>query len=609
MTVLVPALAAESIGRPMLRSGPRAPRLSALSLALACTLPALLFGYGGYVRRWAGDDGFINFRVVRQLMEGNGFVYNAGERVEAVTSALWVLVLWALGELGCNLESAAWVASLSAGVLGMALAALAAARLARRDDSAVVLPFGVLAYAALPVAWDYATSALENGLTVLYLGGGFFAMSRALEAKRRRTVPAIAALVGLGPLVRPDLALYAAPWLLILLLVSSGLRTRAWVALSGALPAVAYQVFRMGYFACLVPNTAIAKEAFASNWPQGLLYFANTYDTYALRIPLALSLLVLSVVLVSLTRRRELARAAVVGSLASAGALQMLYVVRLGGDFMHGRMLLPGLFALFAAVGVLQVAPVRSRYSAAGALAVVLMAAWAVHCASSLRVPIFADQILDERRWYADTSQSPHPTHLEHYKGHLFYGGPRSVRERVAKGCPRGDASLSDDAFDLCTRLAQIDGSDGLLSDHADSDALPLAPGVLAPSVMGLFGFRPLGIAGNAVGLRIAVIDSYGLADSLASRTEQGPRLRAGHEKFFSTYWFAAKFVADGATQDERVLTAKRALRCTPLRQLHAATHAPMTVKRFFRNMQLSFRLHSLRVPTDPHEAVRRFCS
>src|SRR4051794_10216895 len=86
------------------------------ALALAVLLPALLFALGGYSRRWVGDDGFINLHVVSQLLAGNGFVYNAGDRSEAVTSPGWVALLWLAGALGARLEDAAWLLGLVLGV-------------------------------------------------------------------------------------------------------------------------------------------------------------------------------------------------------------------------------------------------------------------------------------------------------------------------------------------------------------------------------------------------------------------------------------------------------------------------------------------------------------
>ena len=45
--------------------------------------------------RWVGDDAFIDFRIVRQLKAGHGPVFNAGERVEAGTSPIWLMILFA----------------------------------------------------------------------------------------------------------------------------------------------------------------------------------------------------------------------------------------------------------------------------------------------------------------------------------------------------------------------------------------------------------------------------------------------------------------------------------------------------------------------------------
>ena len=47
----------------------------------------------GFQRRWMSDDGLIVLRTVRNLLAGNGPVFNAGERVEANTSTLWQYII------------------------------------------------------------------------------------------------------------------------------------------------------------------------------------------------------------------------------------------------------------------------------------------------------------------------------------------------------------------------------------------------------------------------------------------------------------------------------------------------------------------------------------
>src|SRR5215217_3467308 len=66
-------------------------RRRAPSLVLA--LPVVTVLIGAWVHRWVNEDAFINFRVVDQLLAGNGPVFNQGERVEAFTSPLWLAVL------------------------------------------------------------------------------------------------------------------------------------------------------------------------------------------------------------------------------------------------------------------------------------------------------------------------------------------------------------------------------------------------------------------------------------------------------------------------------------------------------------------------------------
>src|SRR5918992_3618022 len=69
------------------------PRL-ATRVALLLTVALLLVL--AWDKRWVGDDAYIYLRVVSNLQDGLGPVWNAGERVEVFTSPLWVAMLWLL---------------------------------------------------------------------------------------------------------------------------------------------------------------------------------------------------------------------------------------------------------------------------------------------------------------------------------------------------------------------------------------------------------------------------------------------------------------------------------------------------------------------------------
>lgn len=146
-----------------------------VSLWVSVLLVAALFGWGAWQRRWIADDGLIVLRTVRNLLAGNGPVFNQGERVEANTSTVWTYLLYAGSWVGgpMRFEYVALAAALVLSVLGVALLMLGTGRLyapSLRGRQAIMLPAGALVYVALPPARDFATSGLESGLVLTYLG-------------------------------------------------------------------------------------------------------------------------------------------------------------------------------------------------------------------------------------------------------------------------------------------------------------------------------------------------------------------------------------------------------------------------------------------------------
>ena len=146
-----------------------------VSLWVSVAVIAVLFGWGAWQRRWIADDGLIVLRTVRNMLAGNGPVFNAGERVEANTSTVWTFLLYLGGVVGgpLRLEYVALATALMLSVLGIALMMLGAGRLYAPSlvgRRAVMLPAGALVYIAVPPARDFATSGLENGLVLAYLG-------------------------------------------------------------------------------------------------------------------------------------------------------------------------------------------------------------------------------------------------------------------------------------------------------------------------------------------------------------------------------------------------------------------------------------------------------
>jgi arabinofuranosyltransferase len=561
-----------------------------VALGLAVLLPAILFAWNGHSRRWIGDDGFINLRVVSQLLAGNGFVYNAGDRSEAVTSPAWVALLWLAGALGARLEDAAWLLGLALSVLGVALSACAALLGLRADQrrASWFLPFGLLGYVCLPPAWDYASSGLENGLGLTFLGAStcLVARARAPGAAPRGAAWAAFAL-SFGPLIRPDYALLTAPLLANVCLLARG-RRRLVLAALGMSAALAYQIFRMGYFASMVPNTALAKRAFELSWEQGLHYLWNTLGVYWLLVPLAVWALALTWNLTSL------ALCMLVGAL-----LHLTYIVSMGGDFMHARLLLPGLFVLFSALPLLRFEPAEPLLRRGSLLlAAGVLYAWCGVCVRELRVATKNEYgIGDERGWHARMAREPHPTRIEHYTDMYYYRDAMKLRERLEQRWATGSS----------TRVFFTRKEDGVLRDHGPAAELALASD-LPEVVQAAVAYRPLGIAAAVLGLRVDVVDYYGLADPIAARLSVRRHYRPGHDKTFDTAWQAARYAAPNSSDEPRAAAARAALSCGVLGQFNRATRGPLGAGSFLRNLVLAVRTSRLEIPSDPFEAESLFC-
>ena len=471
-----------------------------VSLWLGVLVVAGLFGWGGWQRRWIADDGLIVLRTVRNLLAGNGPVFNAGERVEANTSTVWsylvTLGAWIGGS--AQLEYVALTLALILSVLGIVFAMLGTGRLyapGLRGRRALLLPAGVLVYIAIPPARDFATSGLENGLVLAYLGLLWWMMVCWSQALRLPAAPAgpgdpqeksatsrvfdgsLAFVAGLSVLVRPELALIGGLALVMMLVAARGWQRRLLIVVAGGLLPVAYQVFRMGYYGLLVPGTAIAKDATGSKWQQGFLYLNNFNKPYMLWAPMMLLAAIGLVLYASRTMpwwaRHQipagygrLARSiqsppAVVLFMLLSGLVQAVYWVRQGGDFMHGRVLLTPLFCMLLPIAVIPVVlPGGTRigratgYLLAGAtsaiwLAVVGWSAWAATSpglgADATRVTYSG--IVDERRFYAQATGHAHPLTAADY---LDYPRMRAVLSAI-DNTPDGALLLPSGNYDSGT--------------------------------------------------------------------------------------------------------------------------------------------------------------
>jgi len=613
--------------------GRRYPTPTRLSLWLSIAVVSVLWAWGAWQRRWIADDGLIVLRTVRNLLAGNGPVFNAGERVESSTSTAWTYLLY-LGSVAggpLRLEYVALALALVFSVAGVVLAMLGTARLwapALQNRRVLLVPAGVLVYIAVPPARDFATSGLENGLVTAWLGLLWWMLVVWSQRRGGRVFTATLAFVaGLSVLVRPELALIGGLALIMMVVAAPDRRARAVIAAAGAVLPVGYQIFRMGYYGLLVPQTALAKDASGSKWDQGLIYLSNFAGPYALWVPTVLLVALASALASARSGRWHTAaesRRATGGSLAErirtpgtvvtfmviSGALQGLYWIRQGGDFMHGRVLLAPLFCLILPVAVI---PLPRNVLGGDAViprsAVLLwlaLAGWTLWAANSPGMGPDATRvtysgIVDERRFYSQATGHAHPLTAADY---LDYPRMRAIIVAL-NNTPDGALLLpsgNSDVWDVVPAMPPPPPPPGVAMDTWRREVAPHT----------IF-FTNLGMVGMNVGLDTRVIDQIGLANPLAAHTARLTDGRIGHDKNLFPDWA----VAEGPWLKERpwipeyldegwIREAQAALGCQETAEMLRSIRDPMTRPRFIGNLNRAWTFTRYRIDRVPRYELLR---
>ena len=401
---------------------------------------------------WACDDAYISFRTIDNLVQGEGLVYNPGERVQAFTHPLWLLLHVPFYALTGNIY---YVTIFLSMLLSLGTAAVVARTVGSRLAWGLV-PLLIILSKSLT---EYSSSGLENPLTHFLLA--CFAWVYLERRDHPRQLFWLGLLFALLFVNRMDAILLLFPALAWRSWQGRGWRALGLVAL-GMLPIVAWEAFSVVYYGFPFPNTAYAKLGTGIGNGElsraGLRYLFDSWK----RDPLTLTFIVFGI---GLGLRDRVTRPLAVGSL-----LYLLYVLRIGGDFMSGRFL--------SAPLLLALVPLLRNWSRDEAWRGWLTMVWAIFLAFSGPTPMLLsradfslpkDQLIDTESGIADErayyykgtgllhafegrtmpdffwindgiriSQSPERVHVVYNLGFLgFYAGPgHYLLDRLALADP-----------------------------------------------------------------------------------------------------------------------------------------------------------------------------
>ncbi len=290
----------------------------------------ILFGVVLLRRAWLCDDAYISFRVVDNFINGYRLTWNIMERVQVYTHPLWMftvsLFYWITGEI-----------YLTTLLLSVAISLLAVTLLASKI--AIERLAALLAVFALTLSKafiDYSTSGLENPLSHLLLVIFFILFFRA-QTFTPMSIFWLSLVASLGVVNRMDVALiFVLP--LAYLLIKNHSRNAIAALFIGQAPLILWEIFAIVYYGFPFPNTAYAKLntgiSNADYVQQGLLYFLNSLQWDAI-----------TVVLIAFGLALGFSNHSIKERLAAVGVVfYLLYIVRVGGDFMSGRFFTVPLF-------------------------------------------------------------------------------------------------------------------------------------------------------------------------------------------------------------------------------------------------------------------------
>jgi len=220
------------------------------------------------------DDAYISFRYVANYLNGDGLVFNIGERVEGFTNFGWVVYLLFLGGLGLNYILGSKITGIALGVATIVVTTLIARLFFdNRLKWLSLIPVYLIAFNFSFAYWSQA--GLETSAFVFMA-----TLSLYLFLIRHYLLVAVLTLV---VLIRPEGVLVAVILVMIEVIVHRQrpvfTLTCGAVALVLLLP---YLLFKMIYYGSILPNPFYAKAGFdLDQVVNGLEYTARFFKHYA----------------------------------------------------------------------------------------------------------------------------------------------------------------------------------------------------------------------------------------------------------------------------------------------------------------------------------------
>jgi len=236
-------------------------------------LAILIFSYFAYKLSFIQDDAYITYRFVANFLNGDGLVYNIGERIEGFTNFGWTIYLILWGAIGLNYILISQITGFLFGVGIVALTYTLALIVFEKNRLYASMATMLVAFNLSLAHWSPA--GLETAAFA------FFAMLSIYWFIQRSWLLTFSILMAVW--IRPDGVVIAG--LLIIIEAILNRKIPRFTLLSNAVALVLslpFVVFKYIYYGTIIPNPFYAKTAFnLSQLKNGLEYTGTFVSDYA----------------------------------------------------------------------------------------------------------------------------------------------------------------------------------------------------------------------------------------------------------------------------------------------------------------------------------------
>ncbi len=295
---------------------------------------SILFIYHALLVWFTQDDAYISYRYVKNFLNGDGLVFNPGERVEGYTNFFLIILMIFFNLFGLDYILVSKIIGIASGIGIFILMALWISKIPHYKTPAILTIAALWLLVTNGVFALWAVSGLETLMFTALIFWGLYLASN----KNMLFVP----IMAIATLTRPEGGLVFILILLYYLLTRTCRRIEVGkYFMLYVLLLVPQLLFRLYYYHDILPNPFYAKTGWSMEYfvsgAQYVWLFLRHYGFYGILIFLPL------VFYRFLPNRMRLLLSVIYG--------YIIYILFIGGDVLHGHRffipLLPLMYLLF----------------------------------------------------------------------------------------------------------------------------------------------------------------------------------------------------------------------------------------------------------------------